>query len=141
MSIVFKVEEVHESSADLALKMAEAITNVEIFLDESEKYHQHACDEEIKLKSLEDLYQRVIERDQMIEMGITPAPPKSRMDPVATYEAGALAKQVLMTKKRMTIYREHAIRAKTRADEERVRSKQLRVEIKRAVDREKKKKG
>jgi hypothetical protein len=139
MTVRLKVEEIRESSASLAVKLAEALNNVSLFIDEAEKYLDHARTEETKLRDLEDVYARVLERDRLLAEGKPLPPPKKRMDPVLTFDAASLADQLLKTNNRVAAYRAQAEISRSKADAEKTRSKLLQVEVKKAVEREKNK--
>lgn len=138
MSITFKVEEIRESSASLAIKLAEALNNVSLLIDESEKYYDLTRLEREKLQNLEELYARVLERDKILSEGGELPKPKKRMDPVMTFDATALSKQILISKNRVATYTEKSHSSKSRAEAEKTRSKLLQLEVKKAVEREKK---
>ena len=137
MKVTLKVEEIRETSASLAIKLAEALNNVSLLNDESDKYKDQATAEEVKLRSLEDVYARVLERDRLISEGKELPQPKKRMDPVLTFDAASLEEQLIKTRNRVLIFRNQAEQSKAKSQDEKMRAKLLQLEIKKAVSREK----
>lgn len=137
MTVKLKVEHREPSAGELAVLLAEALNTIGMYRADADAFSKQADNEQSKIADLRDLLVRVHERDERIEAGDPLPTPKSRMDPMLTYDAMAIATELGNTQQKIAKLRADAAEQQARATKLQTRARSLQVDIKRANKREK----